>query len=57
MARRKKEGNVYKKRICSCIWSKECSEIHKMFRNEGDELRGGDIIYLDLSGESEMKKN
>jgi len=28
-----------------------------MFRNEGDELRGGDIICLDLSGESEMKKN
>ena len=56
MARPKKE-NLHKKRLCSCQWWKECSEINQAFRDEGDDLRGGDSIRLDLSGESESKSN
>ena len=38
-------------RSCSCKWSEECLEMHKLFAAT-DDARGKDPVRLDLSGTS-----
>ena len=52
-----KERNFIYKRVFSCRWWKECRKITKMFRNQGDDIRGGGSLRLDLSSMSEPNEN
>ena len=41
-------------RTCCCMWSEECSVLHKLFASVND-LRGKEPICIDLSGDGQSK--
>ena len=45
-------------RQCGCNWNQECNHVTKLFSSHGNNaIRGEALIMLDLSGDTEIKKN